>query len=127
MGRKTYDSILGFNIPWLYPLQESYILSRKELEDLPDNCHQIKELNFASHQKMKAKLEKDIWLVGGAQIVKHALEQNLLDKLIIFTMPVTLGAGIRLFPEGNYAQNWKLSHCEVYSSGVLQHEYLPST
>lgn len=127
MGRKTYESILGFDIPWPYPQQLSYILSRKNLGDLPEGIEQLHQLDTNTVQQLKSKSEKDIWLIGGGELVKQSIEAKLLDKIILFTMPISLGKGIRLFPESEVQSHWKLSRCEVYSSGVIEHEYLPQS
>lgn len=127
MGRKTYETILSFDVPWPYAAQKTYVLSRKEIPNLKEGVTQLTNLDSSSLQELKRESSKNLWLVGGGSLVKHCLENNLIDKIILFTMPINLGEGIPLFPESKHQQSWKLSHCEVYSSGVIQHEYIPQT
>lgn len=40
---------------------------------------------------------RDIWLCGGAELVRQALELDLIDELRLTIIPTLLGAGIPLF------------------------------
>jgi dihydrofolate reductase len=42
--------------------------------------------------------EKNIWLVGGGDLVGQFADRGLLDELLIHLAPVTLGAGAPLLP-----------------------------
>lgn len=41
--------------------------------------------------------DKNVAIVGGAQVVQQAIDARLLDELLIHLSPVLLGGGIRLF------------------------------
>jgi dihydrofolate reductase len=41
--------------------------------------------------------DKDVHIMGGAEIIRQALEAGLVDELTIIVAPVTLGGGKRLF------------------------------
>jgi dihydrofolate reductase len=41
---------------------------------------------------------KDVWLVGGGELVGQFLDHDLLDELWVSLTPVTLGAGAPLLP-----------------------------
>ena len=125
MGRKTFDTVMAFDIPWPYTQQQCHVLSSRNIEDLPENCQHLQDWSPKVLDKIKASAQKDIWLLGGAELVKSCLELHLIDEMKIFTMPISLGQGIRLFKEGDYRQNWKLKQCEIFSSGALQQDYLP--
>lgn len=98
MGGQTYHSILSMDVEWAYKDKECYVITRNSMIKNPhiklltDNI--IEKIEF-----LKEKSEKDIWLVGGGQIVSMLLNHNLLDEMIITTVPILLGNGIPLFPE----------------------------
>jgi dihydrofolate reductase len=62
----------------------------------------------------------NIWLVGGANIAKEFLVNNLIDEFIITVIPIVLGEGIYLFEKGCGEQKLKLQNITSYDSGVVQ-------
>ena len=72
---------------------------------------------------LKEESGKDIYCDGGAQLVKSLLEANLIDEIILSVVPVTLGDGIRLFPEGVASKNLELIGTKSYSTGMVQLHY----
>ena len=57
---------------------------------------------------------KDIWLCGGADLVKQFVEADLVDQYRITVLPVLLGDGIRLFGSGSRPRKLKLTAAEQY-------------
>ena len=47
--------------------------------------------------ELKQKARKNIWLFGGAKVVKQFIELDAVDEFIIGIAPVILGTGIPLF------------------------------
>jgi dihydrofolate reductase len=41
---------------------------------------------------------KDVWVVGGGDLAGQFARAGLLDEVIVYVAPVTLGAGARLLP-----------------------------
>ena len=51
------------------------------------------------HEAMVAAAgERDVWLVGGGELVGRFADQGLLDRIMLGVAPVTLGAGAPLLP-----------------------------
>lgn len=48
------------------------------------------------------------------------LRHGLLDRLVLSTVPVLLGASPAFFPAGFSARDWKLASTRTYPSGLLQ-------
>ncbi|AVD37827.1 TPA: hypothetical protein JD074_01285 [Clostridioides difficile] len=48
----------------------------------------------------REKDKKDIWIVGGGDIVKLFMKDNLIDDYYIYILPIILGRGISLFKSG---------------------------
>jgi len=67
--------------------------------------------------------DENIWLVGGAEIVKEFLKNNLIDEYIITVIPTVLGEGIPLFAEGCGEHKLKLQNIKTFDSGVVQLSY----
>jgi dihydrofolate reductase len=60
--------------------------------------------------------DKDVHVMGGADVIRQALEAGIVDELTIIVAPVVLGGGKRLF-EG-FTKSFDLEHL-----GVRQSQY----
>jgi dihydrofolate reductase len=47
---------------------------------------------------MRAAADRNIWLVGGGDLVGQFADRSLLDELLVGIAPVTLGGGAPLLP-----------------------------
>jgi len=69
------------------------------------------------------KLESNTFLVGGADLIKEFLKNNLIDEFIITIIPIVLGEGIPLFAKSCGKHKLKLLNTKSYDSGVVQLHY----
>lgn len=123
MGKTTYDQVLTFGE---YPYKDSkgYVYTRKEIED----TEYVKFTNENPRElisKLKEKPGKNIWIVGGADIVDIFLKDDLIDEFIIATIPTILGKGIPLFKENNKEIKLKLVESKIFD-GIVQSHYIKS-
>lgn len=66
----------------------------------------------------------DVWLCGGAKTIVAYLAHGLVDEMRIFTAPVMLGSGIRLFTETeDIVQPLELLACRSFANGMLEQHY----
>jgi len=68
---------------------------------------------------------KDIWLYGGASLIKTFIQQNLIDIYRISVHPTLLGNGKPLFEDLKERIELKLLETNVFKSGVVQLIYEP--
>ena len=61
---------------------------------------------------------KNVWLVGGGELVGQFHDRGLLDELIVTIAPVTLGAGKSLLPRAITTPPLELVSSEVYGPFV---------
>lgn len=73
----------------------------------------------------KQKPGRDIWLCGGAELIAAAAAAGEVDRWHLTVLPVLLGGGIRLFPEG-YKQRLRLVSARQ-SGSVAELIYEPET
>ncbi|MEC2063215.1 dihydrofolate reductase family protein [Bacillus inaquosorum] len=132
-GRKSYD-LWGQYIPkneysdtekdiWkLVHSKKKYVFSRTQNEIdnqaifLNDNI--LEEVN-----KLKKKPGKDIWLYGGASLIKTFINLGLVDEFRLSIHPVVLGEGKPLFMDLKQRINLKMVNTRTFSSGVVQIVY----
>jgi dihydrofolate reductase len=74
-------------------------------------------------RSLKARPGKHIYCDGGAQLIHTLLQQDLIDRFIISTVPVMLGSGIRLFSDGRPTRPMSLLRSQHYPSGLLLGEW----
>jgi len=93
MGRKTYEQVLSFG-NWPYGDKKSYVFTRQN-----EPLHREKNVEFVSGNVgefvrwLKKSTDEDIWLVGGSQLIKTFLEENLVEDLIVLLFPLFLEVG----------------------------------
>jgi dihydrofolate reductase len=134
MGRKTFEKGLELGCG-INPTKDkkNYIFSRdqrpsngKEKDDDDDDD----EVEFVGHdiiefvERLVNSSGKDIWLVGGSEIISLLLKANLLHDIILSIHPKILGKGIPLFKNIRKEMNLKLINCNAYDSGLIQLHYI---
>jgi dihydrofolate reductase len=121
MGRKTYDLSLGFD-EYPYPETAAYVFSRTPRR--PDSHAQFVADDVGAFvNQLKRQPGRDIWLVGGGQIVRECLVADAVDEFVISVHPILLGAGIPLFPAGFPKRSLALQHVQRFESGLVQTVY----
>ena len=58
-------------------------------------------------------------------LVRAMLADGLVDGLHLFMYPLTLGGGLRLFPDGDAPAKLALAGTEAYDNGVVYLNYRP--
>lgn len=121
MGSKTYEQILGWG-HWLYTGKPAYVFTSRKIEVGTPNTKVLNDnvKDFAEQQQAKYP-GKNIWLLGGAELVKSFSNDELIDECIITVIPITLGKGI---PLGLDFSKFKLAATHQFARGVEQRIYL---
>jgi dihydrofolate reductase len=101
MGATTYEWVLAHETgPWPYTQPTWVFTSRRlPLAEGGGPVHLTDAPVPAAHQTMTAAAGgRNIWLVGGGELVGQFLDHDLLDELWLSVTPVVLGAGKPLLP-----------------------------
>ncbi|MBO3442976.1 dihydrofolate reductase family protein [Clostridium sp. CCUG 7971] len=120
LGKTTYDQVVNELSVGVWPYEgiDSFVFTSKDIENNKD-VKFIKEDICAFINNLKKREGKDIWIVGGAELVRHLTEVNLIDEYIITVIPTILGEGISLFKEGSKELKLKLRESKVYNGAVM--------
>lgn len=120
MGRKTYDVIRGFDMPWPYEGQQTLVItSQQDLQtDTPNTKVHTGSLSELGASLKASPGEKNIWVVGGGQTIASLFRHQAIDEIMLFTAPILLGSGIPLFPESDLQNKLTLKDHKVYPSGM---------
>lgn len=96
-GRWTYEAAehWGDKNPWEVPI--FVVTHRPEEEPAGGEFNFVSGVPEAVARAREAAGEKDVHVMGGADIIRQALEADLIDELTIIIAPLILGGGNRLF------------------------------
>jgi len=65
----------------------------------------------------------DLLVIGSSDLLQSLLAEGLVDALHVWTFPVVLGEGKRLFGRGTRPVGLELQDAEVFPSGVIRSTY----
>lgn len=122
LGRKTYDKVLSFGIPFPHRDKECFVITHQSKPH-------IGKINFYNGElkklidTLKRQKGKNIFVDGGAEIVNALMKENLIDEFIISTIPIFLGNGIKLFQDNRPEINLQLVKTKSFDSGLVQLHY----
>ncbi|WP_436524780.1 dihydrofolate reductase family protein [Actinoplanes sp. HUAS TT8] len=108
MGSTTYEWVLAHENAveepekWLSPYGDTpaWIFTHRELPRIPGaNINFVRGEVAPVHEAMTtAAGDKNVWLVGGGELVGSFADAGLLDEIILGVAPATLGAGAPVLP-----------------------------
>jgi dihydrofolate reductase len=107
MGSTTYEWILDHEFAdkdpaeWKWPYDiPCWVFTHRELPVVPEARIAFTSADIASvHQELvRAAGGRNVWIVGGGDLAGQFADAGLLDELIVWIAPVTLGAGAPLLP-----------------------------
>jgi dihydrofolate reductase len=107
MGSTTYEWILDHEFAgkeqseWKWPYElPCWVFSSRELTVVPNADLRFTRGDVAPvHAELvEAAGGKNVWVVGGGDLAGQFADAGLLDEVIVYIAPVTLGAGAPLFP-----------------------------
>lgn len=118
-GRNTYEAAdrWGGSNPWPVPF---FILTHRT-DDAPADTGftLVDNLDEALSQARAAAGDKDVNVMGGADVIRQALRAGHVDELSVSIAPVVLGAGKRLFD--GFDDTISLEHLDLLQSPFATH------
>ncbi len=112
MGRKTFESI-GKPLP---NRVNAVITSNKVIEG-------VKVYSSLTNAIEKLKMEfpeKEIFIIGGGQIYKEALNNDLVDTLYITKIKKEVLDADTYFPEIDYRKKWRITDVKRYIENDIE-------
>jgi len=124
MGRITFETVCGFDCDWPYSVPV-FVISAT-LQSLPEAYRNKAELVKGSPAEILKQIHqrghKQLYIDGGTTI-QNFMKEDLIDELIITTIPVLLGGGYPLF--GKLPGELKFEHVEskLFLNALVQDHY----
>ena len=133
LGRATYESFTASfaNSTGDNPTAEKLNNARKyvvtsTLKQLQwQNSEQVSGDIAAEVSRLKEQGGPLLQVHGSWQLIQTLLANELIDEFRLWTFPVIVGAGKRLFSEGTVPSNMKMTKCEPCPSGAFMSFYKP--
>lgn len=125
MGRNTYEMVVNFDCDWPYT-KPVFVLSTT-LSCVPSELEgkvfmvngELKDVVSELHQKGHHHL-----YIDGGVTIQNFLKQDMIDEIIITTIPVLLGGGIPLFGELSEPLKFKNVASIRYLDCVVQNSFV---
>jgi dihydrofolate reductase len=123
LGRKTYDLMVGFGMAEGYAGKRNYVFSRTLSKATRPKVSVVSEDVTAFAESLRSEKGKDVWLVGGAELVAAFLDAGYVDEFIIHVIPTMIGEGIPLVAPHRRDLPLKLLATKRFPDGVVRLHY----
>lgn len=133
LGRKTYEIFAAHwpyaeggpddSIARVFNSIKKYVATRKGLDLTWKGS--VALCDAASHvAKLKQEEGPALLTQGSTDLIRTLLASDLVDEINIFTFPVMLGRGKKLFDGGTKAAAFRLADNHVSSNGIVITKYV---
>lgn len=133
LGRKTYEIFAGYwpyydedapdgGIAKLFNNIKKYVVSRSGEVDT-SWAGSVLVRDVAGVKRLKQEEGPNLLTQGSTELVHALLANDLVDAMSIFTVPVVLGGGKKLFADGSAPHSFKLTGSRVSSNGLIVAHY----
>jgi dihydrofolate reductase len=126
IGRRTYDVVTGFDA-WPYGERPVLVATTRALQPAVPSVRAVSgAIAHLLDEARAAAGGADVYLDGG-DLIRQALDADLIDELVVSVLPVVLGAGHPLFAGVARRRFFELISHRVNAGGMVQLTLRPRT
>ncbi len=133
LGRRTYDIFASYwptatvdqDVAVPFNRTIKYVVSRHSIELPWQNSRLITGDVVPQLQQLKEREGPDLWVHGSGDLIQTLLAHDLIDRMLVWTFPVTVGTGKRLFAAGTQPRSLRLTDSKSSTTGVIIATYEP--
>ena len=123
LGRKTFDRSLQlgarFGAKAAY-----YVFSRRPPSaPVPAGVQFVTEPIGAFAERLRTQAGKNVWMMGGGEIIGSFLDEDAIDEFIVTVVPIFIGEGIPLLAPKHREIALGLLGVQQFPDGVVQLRY----
>jgi len=122
MGARTYEHALELskNYGWAYGDIPTIVVTHKNLPVARQNIEIYSgDLNKLVDERLKPNYN-NVWVVGGAALVKDFIRLKLADEIRLSVIPIILGDGLPFFNHLGLEQLLHLKDVTAYKTGIVE-------
>jgi dihydrofolate reductase len=124
LGRKTYEESLRLGATFDSKKGRTVVFSRHAAPaDAPPGVEFVNGAIAPYVSRLREQPGKDIWLMGGGDLIASFLDERAIDEFVISVVPVFIGDGIPLIARRHRRVPLHLHSVERFEDGVVQLRY----
>lgn len=123
LGRKTYDMSLRMGAR--FDARNPHIVFSRHAApaETPSGVRFVNDPIGPFVRSLREQPGKNIWLMGGGELIASFLDEQLIDEFVITMVPVFIGEGISLIARRHRHAPLELLSSERFDNGVVQLHY----
>jgi dihydrofolate reductase len=123
LGRKTYDLSLSLGAPFEANSRHIVFSRHPAPADVPPGVEFAAGPIGPYIDQLREQPGKDIWLMGGGELIASFLDEHAIDEFVISVVPVFIGDGIPLIARRHRQVPLYLHSVQPYDDGLVQLHY----
>ena len=123
LGRKTYEVSRRMGATFDSKSRSVVFSRHPPPADAPSGVEFVNGAIGPFVSRLREQPGKDIWLMGGGELIASFLDEHAIDEFVISVVPVFLGDGIPLIARRHRHVPLDLQSVERFEDGVVQLHY----
>ena len=123
LGRKTFDRSLQLGARFGAGAVHYVFSRRPPPASVPAGVQFVTASIGAFAERLRTQAGKNIWMMGGGEIIGSFLDEDAIDEFIITIVPTFIGEGIPLLAPRHREVALRLLGVQQFPDGVVQLHY----
>ena len=123
LGRRTYEESLKLGGTFDAKTRTIVFSRRPAPADAPPGVEFTSDEITTVVSRLRERPGKDIWLMGGGELIASFLDAQLIDEFVVSVVPVFIGDGIPLIARRDRYTPLDLQSVERFDDGLVQLHY----
>ena len=123
LGRKTYEASLRLGAKFGGKGRTIVFSRHAPPADAPSGVEFVSEAIGPFMTRLREQPGKDVWLMGGGDLIASFLDAQAIDEFVVSMAPVFIGDGIPLIARRHRYVPLELISSERFEDGLVQLRY----
>jgi dihydrofolate reductase len=123
LGRKTYEASLRMGAKFDSKSRTIVFSRHAPPADAPSGVEFVNGAIRPFVRRLREQPGKDIWLMGGGELIASFLDEQAIDEFVVSVVPVFIGDGIPLIARRHRHVPLTLRSVERFEDGLVQLHY----